>query len=897
MPADSNHADPMLDLFRLELDSHTSTMMGILLQGESECQSDQSLEQLMRSSHSIKGAARLVNQDWAVKIAHVLEDCFVAAQKKQIQISAEHVDHFIHAIDLLKNIASSKTPNDAPEIEQLCQLLSQIQTGAPVGTTPANETDTAISHEPISFKSCPVPDPIMLELFQTEMENNLDKIASQLIAIEANPRDSKLLEDLMRAAHSIKGAAKLVGIDAVVKLSHEMEDCFVAAQKGKLHIEMGCVDLMLRCVDTMRTIQGIEANNIDTWTARQSQALSGLIHQARVLKSGGVLAGTNANPAPSSRPKPSSTPTSNAQPANTQQDSIVRVSAKRIDQLMSLAGELSVNAAWIRHYTQDMLQLKKSHSALMDYVSRLRDALSDRDMNEHEQSLLNKIEHRADNYRDKLSHQLEQLDDFDRRSNDLTSRMNHEIIASRMRPFKDGIQGYQRMVRDISRSLDKKIQLKIIGEDTQVDRDILEKIEAPVNHMIRNAIDHGIESPAERIAAGKPEFGTIRLEARHNAGRLLITVSDDGRGVDIETIRSKVLERNLVSPSMAENLSRSELLDFLFLPAFSTRDKVTEISGRGVGLDVVHSTLQELRGKLRADTRLGEGMSILLELPLTLSVIRSLLCKINNELYAFPLAGIHSLYKASPGDILTMEDKQYIRFNEQNIGLIAATQILGRGNSQQKTGKAPIVIIGDLNQMYGIVVNDLLGEKGLALRPLDPRLGKIRDINAAAMTDEGDPILVFDVDDLMHSINDIISGKDLQKIGAAAGQSQDIQHILVVDDSLTVREVEKKLLESRGYRVDVAVDGVDGWNTVRLGKYQLVITDVDMPRMNGIELVRQIKNDAALRDTPVMMVSYKDRPEDKNKGLEAGADYYLTKGSFHDETLLDAVIDLIGEPE
>lgn len=347
---------------------------------------------------------------------------------------------------------------------------------------------------------------------------------------------------------------------------------------------------------------------------------------------------------------------------------------------------------------------------------------------------------------------------------------------------------------------------------------------------------------------------------------------------------------------MADDLSKSELLDFLFLPAFSTRDDVTEISGRGVGLDVVHSSLQEMRGKLHSHTELGKGMSIHMELPLTLSVIRSLLVKINHELYAFPLAAIHNLITINKSEISILEDKQYITLDGNHIGLIHTSQILGTPSTTNDDDTLSIVIIGDWNNLYGLVVDEMIGERGLALRPLDSRLGKVKDINSSALTDDGDPILVFDVDDLIQSVHDIIAGKKITKIGRDNDANSSTKRILVVDDSLTVREVEKKLLESRGYYVDIAIDGVDAWNTVRNGNYDLVVSDVDMPRMNGIELVTLIKNDAALRNTPVMMVSYKDRPEDKQKGLEAGADYYLTKGSFHDETLVEAVRDLIGNP-
>jgi two-component system sensor histidine kinase and response regulator WspE len=896
----------MLDLFGIEVENHAAKMLDILLQGQTP--DARQLEELMRSAHSIKGAAKLVNVNIAVSLAHVMEDCFVAAQNNAFQIQPDHIDTFLAGMDFIKKIAAMSADDiDNPSAatrENLQNLVTRMEAilrnqpspatqPTPAGTTSDITAATPATAPVMQFNAPANIDPVMLDLFKTELEGNIETLSTGLLTLEEKPDDSKQLEKLMRASHSIKGAARLVGIDAVVKLAHAMEDCFVAAQNASIRINEASTDTFLKCIDLLKTISHLTSAEHAGWLQQNTQTLSTLIHTLDQIKAGKSIA---QDAVKSKSGAVVSTPENQTNKVSevAMQDAMVRVSATRINTLMGLAGELTVSSSWIRSFSKSVLGLKKKHNDLIDTINRLRSILESRHITELELDLLNNIQSRAETYREALTNQLIDIDDFDRRSMTLASRMNHEIISSRMRPFRDGIQGYKRMVRDIARSLNKRVTLEIRGEDTQVDREILEKIEAPINHMIRNAMDHGIEFPDERRASNKDETGKIVLEAKHNAGQLSITIEDDGRGVDIERLRRKVLERNLVSQAMAENLSKSELLDFLFLPAFSTRDEVTELSGRGVGLDVVHSTMQELRGKLHANTELGQGMKIHMELPLTLSVIRCLLVKLANELYAFPLAGINTLLKIRRTDISLLEDKQYITYGDKHVGLIHCAQILGF-NSEQSGDEVPVVIIGDWNNLYGIVVDELVGERNLALRPLHSRLGKIKDLSAAALNDDGDPILILDVDDLIQSIRAIISGKDIIKVGFGGDQGQSVKRVLVVDDSLTVREVEKKLIESRGYAVDIAVDGVDAWNTVRSGEYSLVVTDVDMPRMNGIELVRLIKNDAALRNLPVMMVSYKDRPEDRQKGLEAGADYYLTKGSFHDETLIDAVRDLIGE--
>jgi two-component system sensor histidine kinase and response regulator WspE len=377
---------------------------------------------------------------------------------------------------------------------------------------------------------------------------------------------------------------------------------------------------------------------------------------------------------------------------------------------------------------------------------------------------------------------------------------------------------------------------------------------------------------------------------------LSITISDDGRGIDLEKLRQKIVNKKLVTPEMSQQLKEHELMEFLFLPGFSTASKVTEISGRGVGLDVAKSMSQEVGGTLRASTQPGKGMMFHFQLPLTLSVIRTLLVEICGEPYAFPLTRIDQILMLKQEEISIVENRQYFTLNDHHIGLVSAHQVLDLPESQLESEDFPVVVISDQSYSFGLVVDKFLGEMDLVVRPLDARLGKVQDINAAALMGDGTPILVIDVSDLVRSIDNLLNSKQLRQIShhIDSDETATKKYILVVDDSITVREMERKLLENRGYRVDIAVDGMEGWNAVRTNHYDLIISDIDMPRMNGIELVTQIKSHPNLKSIPVIIVSYKDREQDRLQGLEAGADYYLTKSSFHDDTLLNAVEDLIG---
>jgi two-component system sensor histidine kinase and response regulator WspE len=379
---------------------------------------------------------------------------------------------------------------------------------------------------------------------------------------------------------------------------------------------------------------------------------------------------------------------------------------------------------------------------------------------------------------------------------------------------------------------------------------------------------------------------------------LQIMLGDDGRGIDIERLRKKAVDRGMVARPVADKLSELELLEFLFLPGFSTKEGVTEISGRGVGLDVVQSMVKGVGGSVRVSTQPGRQTTFTLQLPITMSVIRALLVDIGGEPYAFPLTRIDQILFCRHADIRTVEGRQYFERDGHSIGLVMAAQILETGAGVTPPDPMPVVVVSDRGQQFGMIVDAFLGERDLEVRPLDPRLGKVPDINSGSILENGNPVLIVDVEDLVRSIDNVLMGRRLSRVEfeQLAERARHRKRILVVDDSITVRELERQLLQSRGFAVDVAVDGMDGWNAIRDVHYDLVVSDVDMPRMDGIGLVSLIKADPARKDIPVVIVSYKDREEDRMRGLDAGANRYLTKSSFHDETFLHTIIDLIGEP-
>ncbi len=948
----------MLEMFRVEVHDRTETLNAGIVALEGNPTSKEELQNLMRAAHSIKGASRIVGLEIGVQLAHEMEDCFVAAQEGRLKLEPWHMDFLLQGVDVFSRLAESPDTEleawlDAqiPEIEALAKQIGGLAKGpaaASAGSaqssppTPAPQPPPPATAEVSAQELSSIDlDMSMFDMFRVEVEAHAATLNDGLIALESNPTNTESLQSLMRAAHSIKGASRIVGLEAGVKLAHELEDCFVAAQEGRTRLTPEHIDLLLQGVDLFVQLAQTSEPEILTWLKVHKSMISGLAGQI-------AACGQNPVPTPAAPPAQSAAPTVTAPPprppspvsvppppqTHTQPDAlgmpsmvggslalaprpvtgasvlpaatttrnttgarVVRVNADNLNRLLGLAGESLVETHWRSRFSDSLLQVRRAQNKLSAAIRRLRNAMEAGAVREQLEPMIGDLEQRSEECSRSAAERLAEFELFSHRTSTLAMRLHQEAVTSRMRPFDDGIQGFPRLVRDLARQMGKSIRFDVLGRATEVDRDILEKLEAPLNHLIRNAVDHGLESPDERQSAGKNPTGVLTLEARHRAGMLFVSVSDDGRGVNLDRLREKILERKLAAPEMVAKMTEPELLEFLFLPGFSTAKQVTEISGRGVGLDVVQTMIQESSGTVRIISKFGQGTMFQLQLPITLSVIHALLAEVGSETFAFPISRIERLVSVPADSVQTLENRQFVTIEGENVGVVAAAQVLELPHSSAVAKTLSLIVVSDRSNRYALAVERFAGEREVVVKPLDPRLGKVPAIAAAAILEDGAPVLVVDVEDLVRCTDNLLSGNTLRKVGAPGATivAQKVRRVLVVDDSFTVRETERKLLERHGYDVKTAVDGVDGWNAARTSNFDLIISDVDMPRMNGLELVRLIKNDERLKNIPVMMVSYKDREEDRLRGLEAGANYYLAKSSFNDDTLIRAVVDLIGE--
>ncbi len=918
MANNGNIDESMLELFVNELESHTRTLEKGLLGLENNA-SPQIFESLMRAAHSIKGAARIIGLNQAVELAHIMEDIFENIRKTGKTISDEKIQLLLESNDFYSSLLNYKPieipkiiDNSINKIDSLIESLKKDDTNIvtqKINSKPKNEqsiSNNNSENKTIYKRTDPnkAIDITLLNLFKNEIYINSNKINELIINYDINAKS-----EIIKCLNAIKGASKIVGIEEpsifVTEIENKLKNENSIDENNNIKKAKNIIDILLKMPDSndKEIINYFAELDIDFIINEfQSVENNNTKNSIKIIdenKDENDKDKTKENYEKSSQITELISEVKEEISNNNEktEDRFVKVLSQNLNRLLGLAGEITVQSKSLKPFSKEMQKIKIGLRDLNSYKEQIYQDLYKQKLPDDINLKFNESSKLIDNIQIRIVNFIEEFENFSRKLEITSDKLYNEAVETRMKPFSEALYGFPRLVRDISKELGKKVELEIKGENTKVDRDILEKLESPLNHLIRNAIDHGIESPKERKNANKSETGKITIEARHSSGMLFISISDNGKGIDTESLRKSIIKKGFAKEEMANHYSNSELYDFLFLPSFTTKDSVSEISGRGVGLDVVFSMVNEVGGLIKVESELGKGTTFQLQLPLTLSILRSMLVEINKEPYAIPISRIDKVLTININDINSIENMQYLNYNDENIGIVNAQQIFGQKSNEISNDKYHIVVLSDRLNKYGLVVDKLLAQPDLVVLSLDKKLGRIPCISSGAILEDGSLVLIIDVDDIVRSIDRIIKSGDVKRVAEKNTEiSKKSLHILVVDDSLTVREVERKLLENAGYKVTIAVDGIDGWNIIHQEKFDLVISDIDMPRMNGIEMVKRIKNDINLRDIPVMIVSYKDREDDKRKGLDAGANYYLTKSSFHDDTLLEAVEDLIGKP-
>lgn len=729
-----------------------------------------------------------------------------------------------------------------------------------------------------------------LARFVEEAREHCARIGAGLLDLEHSSSDVETLNSLFRSAHTIKGSSRMMKLVAITELSHRMEDVLDAVRGGKVPLSVPLADLLFRAVDALSAMLDTVAGGAQLPEA--PKALCDELGAAAVTLDvqDDVSLSPQAAPAAASAPMvpvegseaATADDTRPARPtAKAKQMDYLRINAAKLDDLIRLMGEIVSEQG---KFTRQVRRLHEIERTTERFLARLARSVGDQ-AEGAELAAAGAAIHQS------LRLAVRSMSDAVIMQDHLVGDLHETSLTLRTMPLSTVFDTLRRTVRDLAREHGKDMDFVVNGGETELDRKIIERIGDPLIHMIRNSLDHGLESAEERNAAGKPAKGTISLSAFYDGGCVTIALSDDGKGISVERIREKALSKRLYDAATLAGMSRSEITNLIFLPGFSTSPIITDLSGRGVGMDVVRKNIvDDLKGTIIIDTREGEGTTFFLRLPLNLAVFSLFLVSVNGFVCAIPATSIAKMLSVRKDEIIDIVHKQAIRLQEQIIPVERLAAILGLPcETEVQTDERLLLIVRDGSEMLGLMVDGILGREEMVVKPLPSHLKNLRLVSGVTI-DEGNSIVnVLHVPELFRLARELAMPA---RTHALAEESR--ATILVVDDSFNTREIEKSILEAYGYLVITAGDGQEALEMTRNEQYDLVITDIEMPRLDGFSLTERLRDDDRYRNIPIIIVTSREKDEDKKRGITVGADAYIVKGAFDQSNLLATVKNLIG---
>jgi len=767
----------------------------------------------------------------------------------------------------------------------------------------------------------------ILQDFLVEAFELIEQLDQDLVELESNPEDLDLLNRIFRVAHTIKGSSSFLNFDVLTELTHHMEDVLNKARKDELQVTSEVMDVVLPSIDMMKGILsqirdtgsdegGIEIAEIvvkldavskgedpaeasadeskeapaeeskeeesapaeeepeldysnmsdDEVEAEIERLLQKKQAEDKKKREDKIKAGEDvpapppeptedkpkeeAKKAPAPAPKkeekkkaPAPKPAAKKAPAPANKapaavEQTIRVDVKRLDHLMNLIGELVLGKNRLMKINDDVEERYEGE----EFLEELNQVVS-----------------------------IVSL---------VTTDLQTAVMKTRMLPIGKVFNKFPRMIRDLSRELDKKIDLQIEGEDTELDKSIVEEIGDPLVHIIRNSCDHGIETPADRVAAGKPELGVIELKAYNEGNHIVVQITDNGKGLDPEKLKSIALSKGVITEKDTATMSDKEAFGLIFRPGFSTAAKVTNVSGRGVGMDVVKTNIEKLNGIIDIDSEAGRETTIKLKIPLTLAIIQALLVGVQEEYYAIPLASVLETVRITPEEIYTVENRQVLRLRDEVLSLVHLADIFEVDRVFENNDHTYVVVLGLAEAKIGVIVDSLVGQEEIVIKSLGEYLKGMEGIAGATIRGDGGVTLIVDVAALMQMARDIktpaVSATATQK---KAKNGPEDYIVMITDDSKTDRKIMKSALKPLGVTIIEATDGVEALTKLKSGEHEIdaMMIDIEMPRMDGYTLASEIRKYNKYKGLPLMAVTSRNSKSDRMRGVEAGMSEYITK--------------------
>ena len=760
----------------------------------------------------------------------------------------------------------------------------------------------------------------IMEDFLIEAFELIEQIDHDLVELEANPEDLELLNRIFRVAHTVKGSSSFLNFDVLTELTHHMEDVLNKARKGELKITPDIMDVVLESVDMMKgLLESIRDNGSDAAAGIDIKNICASLTQ---ISEGEAPSAAPEAPAAAPAPEPVKEP----EPAVPAEEAAPEVSDAELSKLSDSEVEAEIERLLKVRKAEDQARRASkgiapkspeeiapaasaaSAPASKPAPSRERDAdkkvpaASSNSAVAQEQTIrveVKRLDHLMnligelvlgknrllkiyDDIEERYEGEkfLEELNQVVSSLSLVTTDIQLAVMKTRMLPIAKVFNKFPRMIRDLSRELGKQIDLEISGEETELDKSIVEEIGDPLVHIIRNSCDHGIEDPETRKAMGKPEKGLVQLKAYNEGNHIVVEIVDDGKGLDADMLKAKSIEKGIITEREADAMSEKEAFGLIFKPGFSTAAKVTNVSGRGVGMDVVKTNIEKLNGIIDIESEVGKGTVMKLKIPLTLAIIQSLLVGTQEEFYAIPLASVLETVRVPIDDIYTIDGKNVLRLRDEVLSLVRLSDVFGVNKVFDGGDQTYVVIIGVAEAKLGIIVDTLVGQEEIVIKSMGDYLQNIPGIAGATIRGDGRVTLIIDVGAMMEMAKDIkVNIRAEMEDSTKAKEKPSDYKVLIVDDSKMDRTIMQKSLEPIGVTIIEATNGVEALNIIKSGEhaFDAVLIDIEMPRMDGYTLAGEIRKYSKYRTLPLIAVTSRTSKTDRLRGVEVGMTEYITK--------------------
>jgi two-component system chemotaxis sensor kinase CheA len=729
--------------------------------------------------------------------------------------------------------------------------------------------------------------------FIEEARDHLRRFNEGLAALEQGDTNPETLNAIFRSAHTIKGSSRMLKLNTISELAHKMEDILSRLRESGQQVSPHLAQLLYRAADGLATMvdqldSTKDGNSIIAADDALCQALLQAIHStnstpdpllAKPEQTETITAATSASKAipiqPSSILVDKSEPLHLIAIAPLKTSDTVRIRLSKLDELLGLMGEVVSSHARMRQRLSEVRQLERD----FEYQNNGKDNPVAQQLRAFSQA-----------FKDDVQQQDIQM-------NELLDK----ALIMRMLPLAIVFEPANRMVRELAQSVNKQVSCQVIGSEIELDRQLIDKLSDPIIHLIRNAIDHGIESKAQRLANNKPEHGKITLSARQDGGWVLVEVSDDGGGIPLSAVLDKAIRKGITTAEKATTLCEQEIIDFIFLPGFSTNAIITDLSGRGVGMDVVKKTIvDELHGSIAVETTAQKGTTFQLRLPMSLAVMRVLLVRAGADMWGFTAQYVYEILRIARTSLLTITERQAIILHNEFVPVVYLTELVHtkqHSHTANDSDSLLLVVVRIRSEKLALIIDRLEDERDMVIKPLPAHLQFIERVSGIVVTGKNELVNILHAPALLTLARQ--SRYKTQQTTDSSLRSEvsyqdKIYRILVVDDSLNTREIEKDVLEAHGYHVTLAEDGQDGLNKAREGDFDAILTDVEMPNMDGFTLTEHLRKEEKYRNRPIIIITSREKEEDKRRGVQVGADAYIVKGDFDQSNLVETLDTLLG---